>query len=544
MHIALYRKYRPASFADVVGQEHITHTLQSEVASGNPAHAYLFTGSRGTGKTTCAKILAKALNCRDPKNGDPCGECEVCRGIDDGSVLDVLEIDAASNNGVDNIRDLRDEANFTPAVGKYRVYIIDEAHMLSTGAFNALLKIMEEPPAHVVFILATTEVHKIPATILSRCQRFDFYRIPRDAIASRLEYIAGNEGFTVTREAAELIAGLSDGALRDAISLLDLCSSYSREITRDTVLEASGTVGTSHLYDLADAAVDGDTARALAIAGELSRRSMDESRLCEQLIGHYRDLMLTRAVQDPTPLLDTPSLDLGRLRAQSDRYSMERILYSIEVLQESLGRMSRSAERRTELEVTLIKLCDPRLSTRTDALLSRIEKLEAALRAGMAVPQAPAAAPKPAAKEEPELPEIPDFPDHVPAAEKPETVSPEKPAAKAETPAQEEQKVFNWREVLDHLEKKNPALAGALVGSSAYRRGGYVLIDCRDDFFLKLMRENDYARECIKQAFLEVNGTRCSIGPYRRPVQEKPAEDPLASFIETLDLPQERVQID
>lgn len=541
MHIALYRKYRPAAFADVVGQEHITHTLQSEVASGNPAHAYLFTGSRGTGKTTCAKILAKALNCRNPQNGDPCGECEVCRGIDDGSVLDVLEIDAASNNGVDNIRDLRDEANFTPAVGKYRVYIIDEAHMLSTGAFNALLKIMEEPPAHVVFILATTEVHKIPATILSRCQRFDFYRIPRDAIASRLEYIAGKEGFTVTREAAELIAGLSDGALRDAISLLDLCSSYSREITRDTVLEASGTVGTGHLYDLADAAADGDTARALAIAGELSRRSMDESRLCEQLIGHYRDLMLTRAVQDPTPLLDTPSLDLQRLRAQSDRYSMERILYSIEVLQEALGRMSRSAERRTELEVTLIKLCDPRLSIRTDALLSRIEKLESALRAGTTLPQTPAAA-RPAVQEEPELPEIPDFPDVMPVPEQP--APKEKPAARAEAPAPEEQKVLNWREVLDHLEKKNPALAGALVGSSAYRRGGYVLIDCRDDFFLKLMRENDYARECIKQAFLEVNGTRCSIGPYRRPVQEKKEEDPLATFIETLDLPQERVQID
>lgn len=542
MHIALYRKYRPAFFADVVGQEHITHTLQSEVAAGNPAHAYLFTGSRGTGKTTCAKILAKALNCKDPRNGDPCGECEVCRGIDDGSVLDVLEIDAASNNGVDNIRDLRDEANFTPAVGRYRVYIIDEAHMLSPGAFNALLKIMEEPPAHVVFILATTEVHKIPATILSRCQRFDFYRIPREAIASRLEYIAGQEGFTVTREAAELIAGLSDGALRDAISLLDLCSSYSREITRDTVLEASGTVGTGHLYDLADAAADGDTARALAIAGELNRRSMDESRLCEQLIGHYRDLMLTRAVQDPTPLLDTPSLDLPRLRVQSDRYSMERILYSIEVLQEALGRMSRSAERRTELEMTLIKLCDPRLSTRTDALLSRIEKLESALRAGAALQQAAVAA-RPAVQEEAELPEIPDFSDSIPEQDPP--APKEQSVPKPEAAAPEEQKVLNWREVLDHLEKKNPALAGALVGSSAYRKGGYVLIDCRDDFFLKLMRENDYARECIKQAFLEVNGTRCSIGPYRRPAQEQPKqEDPLAAFIETLDLPQERVQID
>ena len=541
MYQALYRKYRPKNFDEVVGQEHITATLKQEIASGRIGHAYLFTGSRGTGKTSCSKIIAKAVNCPNQHDGNPCGVCDICKGIDDGSVLDVTEIDAASNNGVDNIRQLREEANFTPAQVSYRVYIIDETHMLSVGAFNALLKIMEEPPAHVVFILATTEVHKIPATILSRCQRFDFYRIPRDAIASRLEYIAGKEGFTVTREAAELIAGLSDGALRDAISLLDLCSSYSREITRDTVLEASGTVGTGHLYDLADAAADGDTARALAIAGELSRRSMDESRLCEQLIGHYRDLMLTRAVQDPTPLLDTPSLDLQRLRAQSDRYSMERILYSIEVLQEALGRMSRSAERRTELEVTLIKLCDPRLSTRTDALLSRIEKLESALRAGAILPQTPAAA-RPAVQEEPELPEIPDFPDVMPAPEQP--APKEKPAARAEAPAPEEQKVLNWREVLDHLEKKNPALAGALVGSSAYRRGGYVLIDCRDDFFLKLMRENDYARECIKQAFLEVNGTRCSIGPYRRPVQEKKEEDPLATFIETLDLPQERVQID
>ena len=541
MYQALYRKYRPKNFDEVVGQEHITSVLKQEIASGRIGHAYLFTGSRGTGKTSCSKIIAKAVNCPHQQDGNPCGICDICRGIDDGSILDVTEIDAASNNGVDNIRQLREEANFTPAVTNYRVYIIDETHMLSTGAFNALLKIMEEPPAHVVFILATTEVHKIPATILSRCQRFDFYRIPRDAIASRLEYIAGKEGFTVTREAAELIAGLSDGALRDAISLLDLCSSYSREITRDTVLEASGTVGTGHLYDLADAAADGDTARALAIAGELSRRSMDESRLCEQLIGHYRDLMLTRAVQDPTPLLDTPSLDLQRLRAQSDRYSMERILYSIEVLQEALGRMSRSAERRTELEVTLIKLCDPRLSTRTDALLSRIEKLESALRAGATLPQTPAAA-RPAVQEEPELPEIPDFPDAMPVPEQP--APKEKPAVKAEAPAPEEQKVLNWREVLDHLEKKNPALAGALVGSSAYRRGGYVLIDCRDDFFLKLMRENDYARECIKQAFLEVNGTRCSIGPYRRPVQEKKEEDPLATFIETLDLPQERVQID
>ena len=537
MHIALYRKYRPATFDDVVGQEHIVTTLRHEVLTGTPAHAYLFTGSRGTGKTTCAKILAKALNCRHPVDGDPCCECDICRGIDEGAVLDVMEIDAASNNGVDNIRDLRDEAGFTPAVGRYRVYIIDEAHMLSPGAFNALLKIMEEPPAHVVFILATTEVHKIPATILSRCQRFDFYRIPREAVAARLQYIAEQEGFTLDADAAMLIAGLSDGALRDAISLLDLCSSYNSTITAEVVYAASGTVGTGHLYDLADAAADGDTARALKIAADLSHRSMDESRLTEQLIGHFRDLMLTRAVQDPAPLLDTPALDLDRLRAQSDRFSMERILYSIEVLQDTLSRMSRSTERRTELEMALIRLCDPRLSTKTEALLERIENLESALRSGGL--RAPEPAPHQPAPIEPAAKVDEIAPAPAPAA---------KPAQTARREAFDklpEEKITNWREILDRLGKHNPALGGALVGSTAYRKGNYVLIDCRDDFFLKLMRENEYARECIKQAVFEVTGVRCNIGPHKRAVKEETAEaDPLAQFIETLDLPEDRVQID
>ncbi len=548
MHIALYRKYRPATFDDVVGQEHITTTLRNEVAGGTPAHAYLFTGSRGTGKTSCAKIMAKALNCRHPVDGNPCGECEICRGIDDGSMLDVMEIDAASNNGVDNIRDLRDEAGFTPAVGKYRVYIIDEAHMLSTGAFNALLKIMEEPPAHVVFILATTEVHKIPATILSRCQRFDFYRIPRQAVAQRLCYIAGREGFTVTDTAAQLIAGLSDGALRDAISLLDLCSSYSREITDEVVLAASGTVGTGHLYDLADAAAAGDTARALEIAADLSRRSMDETRLCEQLISHFRDLMLTRAVGDASALLDQPALDMDRLRSQAGRFSLERIIYSIGVLQDALSRMTRSTERRTELEVTLIKLCDPRLSTRTEALLDRIEQLEAALKAGSFTAISPLAEPESSPMPVPSSGPVSIVPSEEPLMET-ETAPPkaaERPSVGSESQAGEavEQKVPHWREILERLERKNPALSGALVGSCAYKKGNYVLIDCQGDLFLKLMRENEYARDCLKQAILEVTGMRCSIGPYRRPERPKAQQDPLAQFIETLDLPQDRVQID
>lgn len=527
MHIALYRKYRPATFADVVGQEYITTTLRNEIASGTPAHAYLFTGSRGTGKTSCAKIMAKALNCHNPVDGNPCGECDICRGIDDGSVLDVMEIDAASNNGVDNIRDLRDEAGFTPVMGRYRVYIIDEAHMLSTGAFNALLKIMEEPPAHVVFILATTEVHKIPATILSRCQRFDFYRIPRQAVAARLQHIARQEGFTLTEEAAEQIAGLSDGALRDAISLLDLCSSYSSNITGQVALSASGTVGTGHLYDMADAIAEGDTVKVLQTAADLSRKSMDETRLCEQLVGHFRDLMLMRAAGG-NALLDQPAGDMERLSSQARRFSLERITYSIRVLQDALTLMGRSTERRMELEVALIKLCDMRLSTQTEALLARIEQLEAALKAGGL---AAAPAPKQPAPKEKQSPSAEPLP--------PEPVA--EPAA-SET---REQPLPQWREVLERLERKNPALSGALTGSTAYKKGKYVLIDCRGDLFLKLMRENEYARDCIKQAILEVTGMRCGIGPYQKPKQaQAEAQDPLTHFIENLDLPQDRVQID
>ncbi|MDY4191819.1 MAG: DNA polymerase III subunit gamma/tau, partial [Oscillospiraceae bacterium] len=251
MYQALYRKYRPKSFDDVVGQEHITSTLKNEVLTGKIAHAYLFCGSRGTGKTTCAKILAKAVNCPDLRDGSPCGECEICRGIDDGSLLDVLEIDAASNNGVDNIRQLREDAFFTPSMAKYRVYIIDETHMLSTGAFNALLKIMEEPPSHVLFILATTEAHKVPATILSRCQRFDFHRIKSGDIARYLEKIAGKEGVELTHDGALLIGRLSDGGMRDAVSLLDQCISQGSRITAELVSRTAGLAGSRPVLELA-----------------------------------------------------------------------------------------------------------------------------------------------------------------------------------------------------------------------------------------------------------------------------------------------------
>jgi len=279
MYRVLYRKYRPRVFADVIGQPQVTTTLKNELQSDRIAHAYLFTGSRGTGKTTCSKILAKAVNCLSPVNGDPCGECAICRGIEDGSVMDVVEIDAASNNGVDDIRMLREEADFTPANAKYRVYIIDEVHMLSIGAFNALLKTLEEPPPHVLFILATTEVHKLPATILSRCQRFDFHRIPPEDIADRLTYVCEQEGCTIDRDAALLIAGIADGAMRDSLSLLDQVMGQGEHITQEQVRRTAGLADKSRLIALAEGILSHDTAGAIDIVDALHRDAKDMARL-------------------------------------------------------------------------------------------------------------------------------------------------------------------------------------------------------------------------------------------------------------------------
>ena len=292
MYRALYRKWRPQRFEDVVAQRGIVTALRNQIASGRVGHAYLFTGVRGTGKTTCAKIFAKAVNCLHPHNGDPCGECEICKGIDNGSILDVVEMDAASNNGVDDIRDLRDETAYTPSACHYKVYIIDEVHMLSTAAFNALLKTLEEPPAHVIFILATTEIQKVPATILSRCQRYDFTRIGPEDIAQRVEYIAGQEGLELTTDGAELISRLADGAMRDALSILDTCAGVTAKIDADVVRRMAGVTDRSYLFHISDALEAQDGAAALAQLAALRQQSVDVKRLTEELIAHYRALML------------------------------------------------------------------------------------------------------------------------------------------------------------------------------------------------------------------------------------------------------------
>ncbi len=316
MYQVLYRKYRPQVFSDIAGQEHVTSTLANELREGKISHAYLFNGSRGTGKTTCARILAKAVNCLDPRDGNPCNECEMCRGIDNGSILDVIEIDAASNRGVDNIRDLTDEAAFTPANAKYRVYIIDEVHMLTIEAFNALLKTLEEPPEHVKFILATTEVHKLPPTILSRCQRFDFRRIPVEDIVKRLKYVCQSEGLSIDDSAAALVAGIADGALRDALSLLDQCASRSKNITAQVVESAAGMAGKTYLYDLADALNNKDAAKVFGMIDDLHNASCDMERLCSELISHFRNLMVVKTVKKAEGLIVCTAEELEKIAAQ------------------------------------------------------------------------------------------------------------------------------------------------------------------------------------------------------------------------------------
>ena len=536
MYQALYRKWRPKTFDDVVGQEHITATLKNEVAAGKFSHAYLFTGSRGTGKTTCSKIVAKAVNCERPVDGNPCNECAACRGIDDGSVLDVVEIDAASNNGVDNIRQLREEAYFLPSVVKYRVYILDECHMLSQGAVNALLKILEEPPEHVVFILATTEIHKVLPTILSRCQRFDFHRIRSRVIADRLLYIAEQESFSLADDAALLIARLSDGGMRDALSLLDLCASFGTDITVQAVTQAAGLAGQSHLFEIADAAIARDPAAALLVVGRLSEQSCDFSRLCEQLIGHYRNLMIVKTVREADDLVQGTPEDLERLRTQAGGISLGAIMYALGVLQDAATSLTRTAFKRMELEMAIVRLCDERMGGGLEGVLDRLEKLEKVARLGAA--QAPAAPPA--------QPEASGAADMQPAAP---TGAKQVSAAVASKPksasdAAQVTPFGDWARVLEELAKINAALRGAMNDSRAFVHGEMMLIDCQNELFRTLLRTSIAAKESLRDAILAVTGHKYNLGPYN-PDKYAPAaapSDPLEGMLKKaseLDVPVE-----
>lgn len=433
LYQALYRKWRPKTFSDVIGQSHITETLRKQVAEGRTSHAYLFTGTRGTGKTTCAKILAKAVNCQAPVNGDPCCQCPACLGIENGNFLDVLELDAASNNGVDQVRALRDEAVYAPANVKKRVYIVDEVHMLSTAAFNALLKILEEPPEHLMFILATTELHKVPATILSRCQRFSFKRILPKEIAGRLEYVSKQEGIDLTPDGAELLSRLADGALRDGLSLLDQCAAAGGTVDSRAVLEALGLAGNLQTAQLLERVLNRDAKGALLLLNQLYAGGKDVGAVLGELSTLVRDLLLRRTAPEGGAALLSGGYDDATLDRLGKNASAARLIYLATTLQKAVADLYYSANRRTDAELCLLRLCDESLSGDLTALEARIHRLEervsrgntgTAARGGEApgVPSAPvtaAPADRPAAAEEAPPWEEPPLPQEPPMPEEP-----------------------------------------------------------------------------------------------------------------------------
>ncbi len=401
MYQALYRKYRPSTFEDVCGQEHITSVLKTQLQTGRISHAYMFCGSRGTGKTTCAKILAKAVNCENPIDGEPCNKCSSCMAINEERVLDVVEMDAASNNGVDHIRRLCDEVQFLPSEVKKRVYIIDEVHMLSTSAFNALLKTIEEPPAHVLFILATTEMNDIPATIMSRCQRFDFKRITPEVICNRLMKVAEIEGLPLKRDAAAVIARLSDGAMRDALSLLEGCQSYDGEITADKIYSILGLGSRESILSLFRAIAEQDISRCLSLVREIYEKMSDFKETLGELISLYRDLLVIKTVPDYSSFVEGYESEIPTLVEISKLLSLETILYQVKEIENFYISYDRiSTGKKASSEMLLIRLCNESLSQDMNAILSRLSKLES----GVVISSKPLASEKATHSQERDVP--------------------------------------------------------------------------------------------------------------------------------------------
>ncbi len=535
MYRAFYRKYRPATFTDVVGQEHITKTLENAVKSGKTSHAYLFTGSRGTGKTSCAKILSKAVNCLNSQDGNPCNECEICRGIDNGSILDIIEIDAASNNGVDNIRDLREEANFTPANAKYRVYIIDEVHMLSIGAFNALLKTLEEPPAHVIFILATTEVHKLPSTILSRCQRFDFKRIPPESIAVRLKEVAEKEGLSISDDGAMLISRIADGAMRDALSLLDRCSSYEGVIDSSVVADSAGLAGREYIFELCDCILTKDAAKALELVDKLYKDSCDMERLVIELTSHFRNLMVSKAVKNFENMIVCSQGEIEIIKAQSEKTTLATIMACIEVLQNTASTMKQGGNRRTSAELCIIRLCTPSLDGDINAVLRRLSEVENQLKNGAVTVTAsqPAEPIKEPQKEKAPAPVK--IEKQETAEEKAAPPPPPKPIPKAEEKKDAPKTVSgtvpftSWPEVLDKLFAKDKSLIVMLTGSSAFIHDDKYLLIKGSPVLEMYLKTGEYSKT-IKQAVNEVTGKNYTLAVYNNKQEEKP-KNPLSDLV-------------
>ncbi len=519
MYQALYRKWRPKSFADVVGQGHITHTLQREVAEGRLSHAYLFTGTRGTGKTTCAKILAKAVNCDHPVDGDPCGQCPACTGIDNGSLLDVLELDAASNNGVDHVRALREEAIYTPARVRYRVYIIDEVHMLTTAAFNALLKILEEPPAHLIFILATTELHKVPATILSRCQRFAFKRIlPRD-MAERLLYVARQEGIGLTESGAEQLSRLSDGALRDALSLLDQCAAAGGTVDGGRILEVLGLAGNLQTQQLMEHILRRDAQSALTLFHQLYSGGRDAGAVVGELSALCRDLLIRMTAPQGGDSLLTGGYEDAALEALSTLCAPRRLIFLTAQLQSTAAALPLSVNRRTDVELCLLRMCDESLSGDLTALSARITRLEEG-RPAQPAPAAPVrreaapprreAAPPPADEVPWEEPPLPEPPPELPAERQRADLPLPEPILEAPVPAGAPKAAATdsglWGRLIDSYKSRLPAMYRAFLdGAVGELTGDMLTVSCGSDF-IKTQLHNVKVQSVLQEVTSEDQG--------------------------------------
>ena len=587
MYRALYRKWRPQTFSDVLGQAAITTALQNQILHNKVGHAYLFTGTRGTGKTTCAKIFAKAVNCLNRNGADPCCTCAICCGIDNGSVMDVVEIDAASNNGVDNIRDLRDETAYTPSQCTYKVYIIDEVHMLSTAAFNALLKIMEEPPAHVIFILATTEIHKVPATILSRCQRYDFMRIkPRD-IEARLLYVAEQEGIQLTPDAAELISRLADGAMRDALSILDTCAGVGGEVTQELVRRMAGVTDKGYLFEIGQAVAQQNAAGVLALVAQLREKSVDVKRLCDELILHYRNLLLAGVPGGQEFLMGVSAEEQAHYEQAAHSISPQAAVHAVKVLSDALDKMGKGTDARIELELALFSLCQPAQPavgasvTPNVQVVSSINQTEVHPFAAVTPPVVPVSKASPSTPstgmqdtppwEETPVAEPPTaLHPHIdraqPPAEQPQNCAmPQEqvmPAPPASNSAEEQNSApqlrhtavpsaskkgelvpfVQWPQVIATMQEKDQLLYANMKETKAYCDGHRVWID-GTELFLEFMRRNEYSSGLIKDVIEQVSGTRYLIGPYQKSKKKASTVAPTAQ--QTLDaLAQLGVQVE
>ena len=539
MYQALYRKWRPKTFSDVIGQAHITQTLQKQVAEGRTSHAYLFTGTRGTGKTTCAKILAKAVNCEHPVDGDPCNQCPACLGIESGSFLDVLELDAASNNGVDQVRALRDEAIYSPAHVKKRVYIVDEVHMLSTPAFNALLKILEEPPEHLMFILATTELHKVPATILSRCQRFAFKRIQPQDIAARLSYVAEQEGIPLTPDGAEILSRLADGALRDGLSLLDQCAAAGGTVDGPAVLQALGLAGRLQTAQLMGYILGRDAKGALLLFHQLYAGGKDVGAVLGELSTLTRDILLHRTAPEGGDALLSGGYDSGTLERLGKDISTNRLIYLASTLQRTTADLYSSMDRRTDAELCLLRLCDESLSGDLTALEARIQRLEEAGARGRTIRQAAERMPAgreevreeapPPWEEEPPAPEEPPE-DRPPWEEPPESGAPpvpEEPAIQAPMPEEPSLPIREtaasaspvqtvgdgnwWRSLAESCKGKLPPMYRAFLDMcTGVLEQGAITIYAPDDITVGRL-DNDRVKTAIQEEFAAASGSTARV---------------------------------